>query len=232
LKLRANFLSVLAISSTVALTNCSGGGTHYSYEDVTVTVSPQVPSVQVNATQTFTATVTNSPPITSWLIQQSSLTPVGTFTTATEDAPTGTYTAPAAPPIYGANEMANGAVQGSVTLSAYASSSLGSFDFVSGSVTFVITGPISVGLSPTSASLNLGGTQQFTGYAVGSTNTALIWQVNGVTGGGTATGIITTAGLYTAPMTIPMTGNTVTITAVSQADPTKTASSVVTLTSP
>jgi hypothetical protein len=63
-------------------------------------------------------------------------------------------------------------------------------------------------------------------------NNALTWQVNGIPGGGTTNGTIIPAGLYAAPAALPMTGNTVTITAVSQADTTKTASSVVTLTSP
>ena len=35
--------------------------------------------------------------------------------------------------------------------------------------------------------------------------------------------------LYTAPATMPMSGNTVTITVISQADPSKTASSTITL---
>jgi hypothetical protein len=60
--------------------------------------------------------------------------------------------------------------------------------------------------------------------------------VNGVTGGSTSTGTIVLtailgpgAYLYTAPATMPMSGNTVTVTVISQADPTKTASSVITL---
>jgi hypothetical protein len=35
--------------------------------------------------------------------------------------------------------------------------------------------------------------------------------------------------LYTAPAAMPMTGNTVTITVISQADPTKTQTAIVTL---
>ena len=56
------------------------------------------------------------------------------------------------------------------------------------SVTFFITAPsVTVGLSPATASVALGGTQQFIGYAVGNVNNALTWQVNGVTGGSTST---------------------------------------------
>ncbi len=234
MKLRSRILSILAISSIFALTSCGGGGPSYSYQNVTISVAPQPASVPVNGTQTFTATVTNAPPLAVWTVQGTQVpsVSVGTVTNSMTDSTTTTYTAPAVPPLYTAAEVANGSVQGSVTLLAEANSVQGSFIFVTATTTFVITGPISVGLSPMTASVHVAGTQQFTGYAVGSVNNALTWQVNGASGGGTATGTITTAGLYTAPAVLPMTGNTVTITAVSQADTTKSASSVVTLTSP
>jgi len=234
MKLRSRLLSILTISSTFALTHCGGGGPSYSYQNVTISVAPKPASVPVNGTQTFTATVTNAPPLAVWTVQGTQVpsVSVGTVTNSMTDSTTTTYTAPAVPPLYAAAEVANGSVQGSVTLLAQANSVQGSFIFVTATTTFVITGPISVGVSPMTASLHVGGTQLFTAYAVGSVNNALTWQVNGVPGGGTATGTITTAGLYTAPAALPMTGNTVTITAVSQADTTKSASSVVTLASP
>lgn len=142
-----------------------------------------------------------------------------------------TYNAPATPPIYTSAQLVNGLVQGSVIVSASVPTSpTNFFSYTGTSVTFVITGPISVGLSPATASIKLGSTQQFTGYAVGSVNNALTWQVNGVAGGSTSTGSITTAGLYTAPAAMPMTGNTVTVTTISQADTTKSQSSAITLT--
>jgi uncharacterized protein (DUF1800 family) len=58
------------------------------------------------------------------------------------------------------------------------------------------------------ADVRLGSTAQFT------SNTAVTWQVNGVTGGGSATGTISTGGVYTPPTAIPAAGS-VTITAVS-----------------
>jgi hypothetical protein len=76
---------------------------------------------------------------------------------------------------------------------------------------------------------------QFYAYAVGGTNNALSFAVDGVVGGSAATGTITNlagnvfGGLYTAPAVLPVTGNTVTITATSLADSTKSASAVVTL---
>jgi hypothetical protein len=158
--------------------------------------------------------------------------PSGSFTPGPNDAEgSTTYNSPATPPIYTATQIAAGFVQGSVTISASVNNNPNMvFSDTATSVTFVITSPISAGISPTTASVKLGTTQQFTGYSVGSTNNALAWQVNGVAGGNTANGTITPAGLYTAPTAMTMTSNTVTISAVAQADTTKTASSTVTLT--
>ncbi len=74
---------------------------------------------------------------------------------------------------------------------------------------------VTVGVSG-AAQTRLGQTTQFAATVGGSSNTAVTWQVNGVTGGATATGTITAGGLYTAPTTLP-TPNAVTIGAVSQA---------------
>ena len=71
-------------------------------------------------------------------------------------------------------------------------------------------------VSPTSAQLGGGLTQQFT------SNTAVNWSVSGG-------GSISSSGLYTAPNPVPS-RTTVTVTATSQADSTKTATATVTLT--
>lgn len=70
-------------------------------------------------------------------------------------------------------------------------------------------------------STQLGATTQFTATVANTSNTAVTWQVNGVTGGSTGTGTISSAGLYTAPSSTPS-STTVTITAVSQAVPSAT----------
>src|SRR5256884_732352 len=70
--------------------------------------------------------------------------------------------------------------------------------------------------------------QQFTATVTGSSNTAVTWEVNGVTGGNSTTGTVSTSGLYTAPATVPNPAN-VTVTAVLQADTTKSASATVTI---
>lgn len=90
---------------------------------------------------------------------------------------------------------------------------------------------VTVTISPTNPSVAGANTQQFTATVTGSTNTGVTWQVNGVTGGDATNGTISTTGLYTAPTVLPTT-TTVAVTAVSQADTTKTASTLVTLTAP
>src|SRR5207253_7668327 len=47
----------------------------------------------------------------------------------------------------------------------------------------VSTIPVSVAISPTSATVGAGGTQQFTATVTNTNNTAVTWQVNGVPGG-------------------------------------------------
>src|SRR5258708_876709 len=67
--------------------------------------------------------------------------------------------------------------------------------------------------------VRLGSTAQLTATVTNEPSTAVTWQVNGVTGGSSTVGTISTTGLYTPPTTIP-TQNVVTITAVSVSAPT------------
>jgi hypothetical protein len=90
---------------------------------------------------------------------------------------------------------------------------------------------VSVAVVPTSATPAVTQAQQFTATVLNTANTAVTWQVNGVTGGSSSTGVISATGLYTAPATVPPHG-TVTVKAVSQADSTKSASALVTITLP
>ena len=87
---------------------------------------------------------------------------------------------------------------------------------------------VSVSISPSAVSLVTNATQLFSATVTGSSNTAVTWQVNSITGGSAAAGTIATTGLYLAPGAIPN-PVTVTVKAISQADPTKSASAVVTI---
>lgn len=90
---------------------------------------------------------------------------------------------------------------------------------------------VAITISPTTASLAGGATQQFTATVTNTTNTAVNWQVNGEAGGDATIGTVSSTGLYTAPTVLPST-TTIAVTAVSQADTTKTATATVTLTAP
>jgi hypothetical protein len=178
----------------------------------------------------FTGTVSNNLSLPQWSILDAALANnAGTLTPVTGSSTSILYTAPATPPIYSATPT--GIAQGTVTVNVRVADPPGtSIPTSPDSVSFVITAPsITVGLSPATANVALGSAQQFFGYAVGNINNALTWYVNGFAGGSTTTGTINTAGTYVAPANMPMSGNTVTITVISQADPTKTASSVITL---
>ncbi len=85
-----------------------------------------------------------------------------------------------------------------------------------------------VTLSPLNVSVALGTTQQFTETTSGSTNTDVTWQVNGITGGNSTYGTISTTGLYTPPATVPNPA-TVTVTVISQANTADIANASVTI---
>jgi hypothetical protein len=74
-------------------------------------------------------------------------------------------------------------------------------------------------VDPASASVQISKTLKFNVQVSNTSNTAVTWQVNGVTGGDSAHGTIDANGMYTAPKTVPV-PPTVTITAISQAQPT------------
>ena len=83
-----------------------------------------------------------------------------------------------------------------------------------------------VTVTPNSALLATGQTQQFNVSVVGTSNTAVTWTVQGNGCSATACGTIDSKGLYTAPPAVPS-PDTVTVTATSSADPSKTASTSV-----
>jgi Putative Ig domain len=89
--------------------------------------------------------------------------------------------------------------------------------------------PVSVNISPTSATVVRGGSQQFTATVSGSPNSAVKWFVQGITGGNSAVGTVSVKGLYTAPASVSGT-KTFTLTAKSLVDPTASAKSNVTIT--
>jgi hypothetical protein len=85
---------------------------------------------------------------------------------------------------------------------------------------------IKVTLSQTSASVPVNGTTSFTATVTGTSNTAVTWSADGVSGGNATAGMISASGVYTAPSQ----AGTHTVMATSAADTTKTATAEVTVT--
>jgi len=95
----------------------------------------------------------------------------------------------------------------------------------SATVTVAALPAVSIQLSQTSVTMLAGAQQQFTVVVQCTSNTAATWAVDTVVGGNSTVGTVTPAGLYTAPSQAGMH----TVTATSVADPTKTASALVTV---
>jgi polygalacturonase len=77
------------------------------------------------------------------------------------------------------------------------------------------------------SSVYVGQTAQYTATVSGAANQSVVWMVNGVTGGSTASGTISSTGLYTPPFTAP--SGAVTVSAVSVLSSTATGSASVTV---
>lgn len=90
---------------------------------------------------------------------------------------------------------------------------------------------VTVTISPQSVTIRGGGTQQFSGQAFSTPNSAVTWSVNTIPGGNASVGTIDSTGLYTAPKPAPS-ANVVQVTATSVADPSKSKSASTTLLNP
>lgn len=188
-------------------------------QSVGVTVSPTTASVGVSQTQAFTATVTGTSNTTvTWSVAGGAAN--GTITAA------GLYTAPSTPP---------SPPQVTVTATSVADPTK------SASATVTVTGQTAgvVVVSPSAATVEVFTTQQFSATINGQPSTAVTWQVNSTAGGNAITGAISATGLYSAPHSIsnsiiqpngaPV---TVTVTALSTANPANSGSATVTITVP
>lgn len=94
---------------------------------------------------------------------------------------------------------------------------------------------VSVTISPSLITMATLATQSFTATVSGSSNTGVTWQINGVSGGNSTNGMVSTTilgtaneALYLAPTAVPSPAS-VSVTAISQADSTKSATATVTI---
>jgi len=197
---------VLVVSSLIG---CGGGST---LSTVTITISPSVVTLGLGGEQQFTATIsgtTNSK--VTWEVNGVT---GGNSTTGTISS-TGLYKAPAAVP-------------NPPTVAVTVVSQANTADIANAAVT--LTSDVLVSVSPASVNLQLGKTQQFTASVTGTTDNGVTWQAGGVAGGNSSIGTISSSGLYTAPSTYSGTlPATVSVTAISRVDTTKSGSAGVTL---
>jgi uncharacterized protein (DUF1800 family) len=100
---------------------------------------------------------------------------------------------------------------------------------INAQVTAATSGTIQV--TPASATVRLGGLQQFQAAVTGNTNQSVTWSISNQAAGSSALGTISATGDYQAPATLP-TSSSATITATSVADPTQSSSAVVALENP
>ncbi len=171
-----------------------------------VSVTPNPVNVAVNSQQQFTAAVTgNSNTSVTWQVDGvvGGNSTVGTISTA------GLFQAPATIP-----------TPSTVTVTAIANAD----GTTSGSAqaTIVTAGgavKVVVSSNPAVAEVYTGTTQAFNASVTGTSNSAVTWQVNGVTGGNGTFGTVSTSGLYSAPTAVPSPA-TVVVKAISQADST------------
>src|SRR5205823_4266498 len=166
-------------------------------------------SLQLGGTKQFAASVsgTSNTGVT-WLVNG---TPGGSAALGTI-LTTGLYTAPSNMPSAVIAVTAQSVAQPTATASA----------------SVQLTSPsVAVFISPGSASVMEGKTQQFSAQVSGSANTSVDWIVSGIPGGNSSIGTVTSSGLYTAPMILP--SSQVLVTAQSSASPQTSATALVTV---
>jgi hypothetical protein len=173
-----------------------GGGGGPPPASISLTISPPAAALASGAIQQFTASVTGAAnTAVQWSVQEGA---AGGIIGAA-----GIYTAPRSAGTW--HVLATSAQDSSKSAAA----------------TVTVGAPaISVAVSPATASLTAGGTQQFTASVTGAGNTAVTWSVQEA-GGGSVSG----AGLYSAPAP----AGTYHVVAVSQADPSQRAQAAITV---
>jgi hypothetical protein len=171
---------------------------------VSVTVTPATISLSASQTQQFSVTVSGS---TNTAVTWSLNPNVGTLSAS------GLYTAPS-------SIASQQSIQVTATSAADATKSAASTITLQPAAAVV-----SISVTPGTASLPAGGTQQFTATVSGTSNTAVTWSMS------PNIGTLSASGLYTAPSSISS-QQPVQVKATSAADTTKSATAMVTLQPP
>ena len=182
---------------------------------VTVSLIPLSASVLLGESQTFVATVANSTSNTvSWSVNG---VPGGNCAVGTV-SPAGVYTSPGILPATGA----------AVTLQATSVAD----SFASAAAQVIVISDVSVSVSPPGMPVELGAVRSFTATvsSAGLPNRGVNWIVSGNGCGGASCGTVDSSGSYTAPQVLTAPPS-VTLTAISIADPSRSGVGTITVTS-
>ena len=183
--------AVLSLPLIFFLAACGGGSHSTPPSEITISISPMMATLNAGSQQQFQATVTGTTNTSvQWQVNNvaGGNAQVGTITAA------GLYTAPSpgdrslqvtVTAIANANTMKTASAQVIVNPSTGGGGGGGN------------GGEVMV--SPTRAALTLTEPQQFTATVVGAQNQSVTWSVDGVAGGNTSVGTVTSSGLYTPP---------------------------------
>jgi hypothetical protein len=202
------FFIILSLLACGGSANASGGGGLGSAK-VAIAVTPASATINAGGTQQYQTTVTGtSNNSVQWQVNGvvGGNAQYGTVSTS------GLYRAPG----YRTASM-------QVTVTEVANADTAQTATAQLTVNIISGGPGSVTISPTRAALTRAESQQFAATLSGNENPSVIWSVDGVAGGNTTVGTISTSGLYTAPST----AGTHTVTATSNANPASRASATV-----
>jgi hypothetical protein len=206
--------SIVTIAATSVADSSRSGQAAVTVIVPTLTISPSATSVSTSQSTQFSVVQTGGgskkPATYTWSVNgiQGGNSILGTISNK------GVYTAPSVPPS-----------PAKTTIMAISNTNQ------SGLAGVTVVATVSVSVSPGSASVLVSRTQQFISTVSGTPNTGVSWLVNGVAGGNSTHGTVSSSGLYTAPPGVPTPSN-VSVTAVSVADTTKTAAAAVTVTAP
>lgn len=171
----------------VLITGCGGGSTTSTPQAISITIMPtSVASLQVSATQTFTAAVANTTnTAVTWQVNGVE----GGDPAHGKVSSTGSYTAPVAVPS-----------PATVTVTAVAAADTTKTASATVTVTAASTGGNgAITVSPTRAALTSGQSQTFTATGTGNSAISVTWEVDSFPGGNTSVGTVSASGLYSPP---------------------------------
>jgi uncharacterized protein (DUF1800 family) len=202
--------TITVTATSIANSNASGNAAVTLANPAPLLTSVSPTTIPVGP---FTLTLTGSGFLPQSVVNFGSQTLATTFVSATQLTATGTASTVGAVAITVTNPNPGSATSGAITAQV------------------VTTSDITVAVSPKTATVGAGNTTQFQATVTGTTNTSVTWSVNNVPYGNNTVGYIDGNGNYTAPTILPALSS-VTITATSVVDTTKSDSATVTLQNP